>query len=118
MSAPLRHFQAVPNRLLERYLCNELPPAAAAEVERAIAGDPELQAHVRERRAEQAAFKQLRPFAVILAQAPARPARRSWVGLAALGLASAAISTLAVTSPIQQKHRRPTRHRPLSTAPS
>ncbi|WP_342380340.1 hypothetical protein NVS55_12210 [Myxococcus stipitatus] len=73
-------FPGVPDLLLERYLCDELSPEEALRVEEAASASPELSAHLRERRAEKAAFALVRPFGPMRARLETpRPSR--WLAL-------------------------------------
>ncbi|AGC43720.1 hypothetical protein MYSTI_02404 [Myxococcus stipitatus DSM 14675] len=73
-------FPGVPDLLLERYLCDELSAEEALRVEEAARVSPELSAHLRERRAEKAAFALVRPFGPVRERlAPPRQSR--WRGL-------------------------------------
>lgn len=73
-------FPGVPDLLLERYLCDELSAEEALRVDEAARVSPALSAHLRERRAEKAAFALVRPFGPMRARLETpRPSR--WRGL-------------------------------------
>lgn len=81
LASPSR-FPELPDLLLERYLCGELPEAEAARVEAAASAQPALAAHLAERRQQKAAFAARRPFGPVAARIEAaRPPsrlRRLW----------------------------------------
>ncbi|MCP3144293.1 hypothetical protein [Pyxidicoccus xibeiensis] len=84
MSSPsLPRFPGVPDLLIERYLCGELPPHEAQRVEEAARASPSLASHLEHRRAEQRAFADARAFAWVGARIEAR---RSGVSGRATGL--------------------------------
>ncbi|NVJ27064.1 MULTISPECIES: hypothetical protein [Myxococcus] len=75
-TSSIPHFPGVPDLLLERYLCDELSAEEARHVEEAAHASPALAAHLRERRAEKAAFALVRPFGPMRARLEApRPSR-------------------------------------------
>ncbi|NTX17427.1 hypothetical protein HUA76_42320 [Myxococcus sp. CA056] len=67
-TSSIPHFPGVPDLLVERYLCDELSPEEARHVEEAARASPALAAHLRERRAEKAAFALVRPFGPVRAR--------------------------------------------------
>ncbi|WP_426754394.1 hypothetical protein [Myxococcus sp. Y35] len=83
MSPPaLPRFPGVPDLMIERYLCGELSPEEARRVEDAARESPALAAHLRTRRAEQAAFTATRPFGPLRARmAPRREGEGRWRSL-------------------------------------
>lgn len=54
-------FHPLKDLELERYVCDDLPPAERLRIERLLAGNPDAQAHVAERRASREAFKLRQP---------------------------------------------------------
>lgn len=71
-------FPGVPDLLLERYLCGELSEEEAWHVEEAARVSPTLEAHLRERQAEKAAFALVRPFGPVQARLEAPPPPSRW----------------------------------------
>lgn len=104
MNSPsLPRFPGMPDLVLERYLCGELPPDQALRVEEAARASPALAQHLESRRAEQRAFAAVRPFGPVRAKLEARPSgARGWAGarwaLPALGLC-ALLALVAVRVP-------------------
>ncbi|QSQ23609.1 hypothetical protein JY651_01075 [Pyxidicoccus parkwayensis] len=80
-SSPVPHFPGVPDLLLERYLCGELPPDEARHVEEAARAAPALALHLENRRAAKRAFEEARPFGPVRAKLEAQrttPVRAEW----------------------------------------
>jgi hypothetical protein len=97
--SPHVRFPGLPDQLLERYLCGELPAAEAARVEAAAERLPELAQHLAERRRDKAAFAAVRPFGPVAARIEAARApsrlRRLWpAALLAPALATALLLLL------------------------
>ncbi len=98
LPSPTR-FPGLPDRLLEQYLCGELPTPEAQRVERAAGESPQLAAYLEQRRREQAAFAAQRPFGALAARLPAAAPRpvRSWLRRFALpALLTPALSAAAL----------------------
>ncbi|MFP2909113.1 hypothetical protein ACLESD_29540, partial [Pyxidicoccus sp. 3LFB2] len=70
MSSPsLPRFPGMPDLVLERYLCGELPPDQALRVEEAARASPALAQHLESRRASSAPSRR---------SAPSGPCARNW----------------------------------------
>lgn len=82
--SPIPRFPGLPDRLLEQYLCGELPAAEAARVEAAAKAQPELASYLDTRRSEREAFLQRRPFSLVRGQL--EPAPRGLSGLLRWGM--------------------------------
>lgn len=100
--ASVPQFEGVPDLLIERYLCGELPPDQALRVEEAARASPALALHLESRRASQRAFAAVRPFGPVRARLQAKQdGTRWWIGvrwvLPALGLC-AVLALVAVRS--------------------
>jgi len=80
-------FHPFSDLVLERYLAGELEPAEARRIEDAAVARPELDAHLRERRAEREAFKlRMRPLPL-----PKEPERSLFARWAFVAVAAAAL---------------------------
>lgn len=93
-----QRFSGLPDRLLEQYLCGELPADEARRIEASAAQSPALARYLAERRREREAFAARRKFSPIAARVQAAPPPlRRWLWPAALlapALAAAALLLL------------------------
>ena len=87
----------IPDVLLERYVLNELPAAAAAAIEREIAGNPSLATRVAELVASDAEIRTRYAPVRFLRPGPSR--RPSIRGLALAGALTAAVVTMLMVIP-------------------
>jgi hypothetical protein len=103
--SPIPRFPGLPDRLLEQYLCGELPAPEAARVEAAAQTQPELARYLDTRRREREAFLQRRPFSLVRGQLKPPPRRLSFLPRwGAVALAPALALGLVLLLPWRSEH--------------